>query len=169
MSWRRYKEVRPPPAKEGAPPTAYWQRQRISMRRGYYSMFCRIWQGVGSAPKGGGILPSRAAPVPPSPIPFVPSGHFPLIRGIGLSQGGLLVQENSPPCERGDTAEGGGGIPGRWGQQPLHQVTIALVGAAISRPPSQSRLRRASSPKGGAKNTPSTLPLAFPLGAGRLF
>ena len=31
-----------------------------------------------------GILPSRAAPVPPSPIPFVPLGHFPLTRGIGL-------------------------------------------------------------------------------------
>ena len=40
------------------------------------------------------------------------------------------------------------------------------VGAAISRPPSQSRLRRASSPKGGAKNTPSTLPLRLPLGEG---
>ena len=28
-----------------------------------------------------------------------------------LSQGGLLVQDISPPCQRGDTAEGGGGIP----------------------------------------------------------
>ena len=28
-----------------------------------------------------------------------------------LSQGGLLVQHISPPCQRGDTAEGGGGIP----------------------------------------------------------
>ena len=55
---------------------------------------------------------------------------------------------------------------GGWGHPPLHHVTIALVGAAISRPPSQSRLRRASSPKGGAKNTPSTLPLAFPWGEG---
>ena len=30
--------------RRGLPPTEYWQRQRISMRRGYYSMFCRIWQ-----------------------------------------------------------------------------------------------------------------------------
>ena len=53
----------------------------------------------------------RLAAMPASPIPFVPSGHFPLIRGIGLSQGGLSVQDISPPCERGDTAEGGGWIP----------------------------------------------------------
>ena len=30
--------------RRGLPPTEYWQRQRISMRRGYYSTFCRIWQ-----------------------------------------------------------------------------------------------------------------------------
>ena len=30
--------------KEGPPPTAYWQRQRISMRQGHYSIICRIWQ-----------------------------------------------------------------------------------------------------------------------------
>ena len=94
----------------GLPPTEYWQRQRISMRRRYYSTFCRIWQDKRAAPKGG-ILQSSPTAMPASPIPFVPSGHFPLIRGIGLSQGGLLVRENSPPCERGDTAEGGGGIP----------------------------------------------------------
>ena len=53
------------------------------------------------------------------PIPFVPSGHFPLTRGIG---------------PRG-------------------------------RLPSQSRLRRASSPKGGAKVAPSGLcPLPPPVG-----
>ena len=108
---RLYKRSAASSRKRGLPPTEYWQRQRISMRRGYYSTFCRIWQDGGKAPKGGGILPSRAAPVPPSPIPFVPSGHFPLIRGIGLSRGRLLVQDISPPCERGDTAEGGGGIP----------------------------------------------------------
>ena len=38
-----------------------------------------------SWPKNG-IPPS--ASLPASPIPFVSSGHFPLIRGIGLSQGG---------------------------------------------------------------------------------
>ena len=58
-----------------------------------------------------GILQSSPAAMPASPIPFVPSGHFPLIRGIGLSQGGLFEQHISPPRERGDTAEGGGGIP----------------------------------------------------------
>ena len=120
---RLYKRSAASSRKRGLPPTEYWQRQRISMRRGYYSTFCRIWQDGGKAPKGGGILPSRAAPVPPSPIPFVPSGHFPLIRGIGLSRGRLLVQDISPPCERGDTAEGGGGIPGRWGQRPLRNLS----------------------------------------------
>ena len=30
--------------KEGPPPTAYWQRQRISMRQRYYSILCRMWQ-----------------------------------------------------------------------------------------------------------------------------
>ena len=77
------KEVSASSRKRGLPPTEYWQRQRISMRRGYYSMFCRIWQGVGSAPKGGGILPSRAAPVPP---PFNKGGYWcrktaPLVKG----------------------------------------------------------------------------------------
>ena len=51
--------------RRGLPPTEYWQRQRISMRRGYYSTFCRIWQGVGGAPKGGGILPSPRPPCLP--------------------------------------------------------------------------------------------------------
>ena len=36
----------------GLPPTEYWQRQRISMRRRYYSMFCRIWQD-GEKPRRG--------------------------------------------------------------------------------------------------------------------
>ena len=39
---------------------------------------------VGIGKTWGRILPSRASPVPPSPIPFVPLGHFPLTRGIGL-------------------------------------------------------------------------------------
>ena len=30
--------------KEGPPPTACWQRQRISMRQRYYSILCRMWQ-----------------------------------------------------------------------------------------------------------------------------
>ena len=39
--------------------------------------------------RGCGVLPEvplirHGFAVPPSPIPFVPSGHFPLIRGIGL-------------------------------------------------------------------------------------
>ena len=38
-----------------------------------------------SCPKNG--IPQSAS-LTASPIPFVPSGHFPLIRGIGLSQGG---------------------------------------------------------------------------------
>ena len=37
---------------------------------------------------GGAESLSHGFAVPASPIPFVPSGHFPLIRGIGLSQGG---------------------------------------------------------------------------------
>ena len=39
------KEVSASSRRRGLPPTEYWQRQRISMRRGYYSTFCRIWQG----------------------------------------------------------------------------------------------------------------------------
>ena len=65
---RLYKRSAASSRRRGLPPTEYWQRQRISMRRGYYSTFCRIWQGVGSAPKGGGILPS---PLPP-PLGEVP-------------------------------------------------------------------------------------------------
>ena len=38
------KEVSASSRRRGLPPTEYWQRQRISMRRGYYSTFCRIWQ-----------------------------------------------------------------------------------------------------------------------------
>ena len=38
-----------------------------------------------SCPKNG--IPQSAS-LTASPIPFVPSGHFPLTRGIGLSQGG---------------------------------------------------------------------------------
>ena len=38
-----------------------------------------------SYPKNG--IPQSAS-LTASPIPFVPSGHFPLTRGIGLSQGG---------------------------------------------------------------------------------
>ena len=38
-----------------------------------------------SCPKNG--IPQSAS-LTASPIPFVPLGHFPLIRGIGLSQGG---------------------------------------------------------------------------------
>ena len=48
--------------------------------------------------------------MPASPIPFVPSGHFPLTRGIGLSQGGLLVRNSSPPCERGEGRKAAGGF-----------------------------------------------------------
>ena len=40
-----------------------------------------------SCPKNG-IPQSSPSAMPASPIPFVPLGHFPLIRGIGLSQGG---------------------------------------------------------------------------------
>lgn len=39
------KEVSASSRRRGLPPTEYWQRQRISMRRRYYSTFCRIWQG----------------------------------------------------------------------------------------------------------------------------
>ena len=42
---RLYKRSAASSRRRGLPPTEYWQRQRISMRRGYYSMFCRIWQG----------------------------------------------------------------------------------------------------------------------------
>ena len=62
---RLYKRSVASSRRRGLPPTEYWQRQRISMRRGYYSTFCRIWQGVGSAPKGGGILPSPRPPCLP--------------------------------------------------------------------------------------------------------
>ena len=41
---RLYKRSAASSRKRGLPPTEYWQRQRISMRRGYYSTFCRIWQ-----------------------------------------------------------------------------------------------------------------------------
>ena len=57
-----------------------------------------------------GILQSSPAAMPASPIPFVPSGHFPLIRGIGLSQGGLFEQHISPPCERGKGRKAAGGF-----------------------------------------------------------
>ena len=70
---------------------------------------------------GGAESLSHGFAVPASPIPFVPSGHFPLIRGIGLSQGGLFEQHISPPCERGDTAEGGGGIPSPRPKGLLHK------------------------------------------------
>ncbi len=46
-------EVSASSRKRGLPPTEYWQRQRISMRRGYCSTFCRIWQDKRAAPKGG--------------------------------------------------------------------------------------------------------------------
>ena len=41
---RLYKRSAASSRRRGLPPTEYWQRQRISMRRGYYSTFCRIWQ-----------------------------------------------------------------------------------------------------------------------------
>ena len=41
---RLYKRSVASSRRRGLPPTEYWQRQRISMRRGYYSTFCRIWQ-----------------------------------------------------------------------------------------------------------------------------
>ena len=83
---RLYKRSLASSRRRGLPPTEYWQRQRISMRRGYYSTFCRIWQDGGKAPKGG-ILPSPRtviarrgkAPtwqsVPPSPKPS-PGGRW---------------------------------------------------------------------------------------------
>ena len=55
---------------------------------------------------GNGI--PQSASLPASPIPFVPSGHFPLTRGIGLSQGGhsgkdsAMFTKNS--CRRHDSA-----------------------------------------------------------------
>ena len=55
---RLYKRSVASSRRRGLPPTEYWQRQRISMRRRYYSTFCRIWQDKRAAPKGGGILPS---------------------------------------------------------------------------------------------------------------
>ena len=59
----------------GLPPTEYWQRQRISMRRGYYIMFCRIWQDGRKPRRGesfrppvlslrGGAKPRRGNPSP---------------------------------------------------------------------------------------------------------
>ena len=41
---RFYKRSAASSRKRGLPPTEYWQRQRISMRRRHYSTFCRIWQ-----------------------------------------------------------------------------------------------------------------------------
>ena len=90
---RLYKRSLASSRRRGLPPTEYWQRQRISMRRGYYSTFCRIWQDKRAAPKGGNPSVTGCA------------------RATSLSQGRLLVQDISPPCERGDTAKGGGGIP----------------------------------------------------------
>ena len=50
--------------KEGPPPTAYWQRQRISMRQGHCSIICRIWQElIGSLSHG------CAVPAPPEGEP----------------------------------------------------------------------------------------------------
>ena len=50
-------------------------------------------------PYGCGVPLAGAAPVPPSPIPFVPSGHFPLIRGIGLAMTGFLTALAPPVGE----------------------------------------------------------------------
>ena len=49
-----------------------------------------------SCPKNG-IPPS--ASLTASPIPFVPSGHFPLIRGIGLAMTGFLTALTPPVGE----------------------------------------------------------------------
>ena len=50
--------------KEGPPPTAYWQRQRISMRQGHCGIICRIWQElIGSLSHG------CAVPAPPEGEP----------------------------------------------------------------------------------------------------
>ena len=50
--------------KEGPPPTAYWQRQRISMRQGHCSIICRIWKElIGSLSHG------CAVPAPPEGEP----------------------------------------------------------------------------------------------------
>ena len=59
---------------------------------------------------GGAESLSHGCAVPASPIPFVPSGHFPLIRGIGLSQGSLMMRNSSPPCERGEGRKAAGGF-----------------------------------------------------------
>ena len=101
-----------------------------------------------------------------------------------LSQGGLLVQHISPPCQRGDTAEGGGGIPSHcppclppWGRCPRRgrrgpaSPVLSLRGGAKPRRgnpyPALSVSSAASSPTGGAKTRPRTpTTLASPLGGG---
>ena len=49
-----------------------------------------------SCPKNG--IPQSAS-LPASPIPFVPSGHFPLTRGIGLAMTGFLTALAPPVGE----------------------------------------------------------------------
>ena len=61
------------------------------------------------------------------------------------------MRNSSPPCERGEGRKAAGGFRAAGDSGPYGRGSSHSVGAAISRPPSQSRLRRASSPKGGAK------------------
>ena len=99
---RLYKRSAASSRKRGLPPTEYWQRQRISMRRGYYSTFCRIWQDGGKAPKGG-ILQS---PPTAMPAPFNKGAYWcrktaPLVKGgtPPKAEGGFRAAEDSGPYE----------------------------------------------------------------------
>ena len=106
---RLYKRSAASSRKRGLPPTEYWQRQRISMRRGYYSTFCRIWQGVGSAPKGGGILPSPRPPCLP------PWGRCPRRGRMRVGIVGCIrprrAAEDSGPYGQGSSHSVGADVP----------------------------------------------------------
>ena len=103
----------------GLPPTEYWQRQRISMRRGYYSTFCRIWQDGGKAPKGGfrpPVLSLRGGAKPrrgnPSPALSVGCADSSPTGGAKLGLSGPH-RPLPPPPGGGAPAGGGEGFPGK--------------------------------------------------------
>ena len=134
----------------GLPPTEYWQRQRISMRRGYYSTFCRIWQDGGKAPKGG-IRP--LIPLASPPGGGAPAGDGEGFRSPVLSlRGGAKPRRGNPsPAISVSCAD----------SSPTGGAKLGLSGPHRPLPPPWGRC-----PRRGRRGIPFPRPQSLPLGEG---